>query len=325
MQSLPDRHSTHSSGSTRERVGLVVEGIHAAAAVKTIVAAERAGVQQVWMGQVPTEPDTLTTFAAAAMQTNTIRLGTAIIPTYPHHPLALALQVLAFDDLAPGRLRLGIGPSHRPTIEGVYGLEMPSPVAHLREYVHILRALSWEGAINHQGHFYHVAVTLPRATHVPILVSSLREQAFHLAGEAADGALSWVCPIPYLLNTALPALRRGAAQVQRPAPSLVAHVLVALGENRQATLEATRQRIGRYGKLPFYTRMFAEAGFLVAADGTLPDALAESLVISGDEATVAARFKDLLAQGLDELMVLPIFVANQEAELTRLVHLIGQL
>jgi hypothetical protein len=65
-----------------------------------------------------------------------------------------------------------------------------------------------------------------------------------------------VCPIPYLLNSAFPALRRGAAQVQRPGPPLVAHVLVALSQDRQARLEATCQWIGRYGKLPFYARMF---------------------------------------------------------------------
>jgi alkanesulfonate monooxygenase SsuD/methylene tetrahydromethanopterin reductase-like flavin-dependent oxidoreductase (luciferase family) len=54
-------------------------------------------------------PDTLTLFAAAAARTSSVRLGTAIVPTYPRHPLALAQQALALDDLAPGRLRLGIG------------------------------------------------------------------------------------------------------------------------------------------------------------------------------------------------------------------------
>src|SRR6478736_5403532 len=98
---------------TRERVGLIVYGSNPAIAVKTIVAAEAAGVRQIWMAQPPVLPDVLTMFAAAATRTSTVRLGTSVTPTYPRHPLVLAQEVLALYVLAPGRLRLGIGPSHR--------------------------------------------------------------------------------------------------------------------------------------------------------------------------------------------------------------------
>jgi alkanesulfonate monooxygenase SsuD/methylene tetrahydromethanopterin reductase-like flavin-dependent oxidoreductase (luciferase family) len=92
----------------RERIGLVVDGMNAAAAVTTITTAEAAGVRQVWMTQSPSNPDTLTIFAAVATaaKTSTVQLGTAIVPAYTHHPLALAQQALAIDDIAPGRLRL---------------------------------------------------------------------------------------------------------------------------------------------------------------------------------------------------------------------------
>jgi alkanesulfonate monooxygenase SsuD/methylene tetrahydromethanopterin reductase-like flavin-dependent oxidoreductase (luciferase family) len=73
----------------RERVGLVVDGTNAAAAVKTIAAAEAAGVRQIWMVQSPWSPDALTTFAAAAAKTSTVCLGTSIVPTYTRHPLVL--------------------------------------------------------------------------------------------------------------------------------------------------------------------------------------------------------------------------------------------
>jgi F420-dependent oxidoreductase-like protein len=108
---------------TRERVGLIVDGNNAAASVKTIIAAEAAGVRQIWMVQPPNWPDVLTTYAAAAIKTSTVRLGTSIVPTYPRHPLVLAQQALAFYDIAPGRLRLGIGPSHSFIIEDMYGLQ----------------------------------------------------------------------------------------------------------------------------------------------------------------------------------------------------------
>jgi len=78
-----------------------VSGANAAAAVSAIVAAEAAGVQQIWMTQSTPAPDTLTIFAAAAAQTARVRMGTAIVPTYPRHPLALAQQALALKRPCP--------------------------------------------------------------------------------------------------------------------------------------------------------------------------------------------------------------------------------
>src|SRR5213593_4137869 len=60
--------------------------------------------------------------SSSCNKTSTIRLGTSIVPTYPRHPLVLAQQALSLYDIAPGRLRLGIGPSHKAIIEGIYGL-----------------------------------------------------------------------------------------------------------------------------------------------------------------------------------------------------------
>jgi alkanesulfonate monooxygenase SsuD/methylene tetrahydromethanopterin reductase-like flavin-dependent oxidoreductase (luciferase family) len=115
----------------RECVGLIINGANAAAAIKTIAAAEAAGVQQIWMVQPPWSPDVLTTLAAAAIKTSIVHLGTSIVPTYPRHPVVLAQQILALYDIAPGRLRLGIGPSHRAIIEDIYGLPQRKPLVHL--------------------------------------------------------------------------------------------------------------------------------------------------------------------------------------------------
>ncbi|GER92162.1 LLM class F420-dependent oxidoreductase [Dictyobacter vulcani] len=312
-------------GPARERVGLVVNGAVASRAVQTIVEAEAAGVRQIWMTQMPLAPETLSIFAAAAMQTSTIRLGSAIVPTYPRHPLTMAAQALAIHDLAPGRLRLGIGPSHRPTMEGMYGFKMEKPLEHLREYVEILHAGLWQGKIEHKGRYFNVFADLPRTARIPILVSTLRAGAFKLAGEISDGALPWLCPIPYLLKTGLPVLRQAAAEQGRTPPPLVAHVLVAMSEDRSAVTSATRSQISRYGKLPFYANMFADAGFPVAADGTMSDDLISSLVISGSHIEIVQRFSELLASGLDELLVLPVAVHEPDSELTRLAQLIGQL
>jgi len=309
----------------RERVGLVIYGTDAAAAVAAIIAAEAAGVRQVWMTQLTSAPDTMAIFAAAAVQTNSVRLGTAIVPTYPRHPVSLAQQALTLGDLAPNRLRLGIGPSHRPTIEGFYGIPMTAPLEHLREYVAVLRAALWEGEVDYQGRFFTVKATMPRTPRTPILISALRTGAFHLAGEVSDGAISWVCPVPYLLEKARPALRAGAAKSGRPVPPLVACIPVALSKDRQAVLAVARSQLSRYGRLPFYANMFADAGFPIAPDGTMTDALIDSLVVYGDEATIAARFNELLEAGLDELLIMKVQVADPEVEQVRLARLIGQL
>jgi F420-dependent oxidoreductase-like protein len=314
--------------STRERVGLVVDDANAAAAANTIAAAEAAEVRQIWMNQPPLWPDILTTLAAAAAKTSTVHLGTSIVPTYPRHPLVLAQQALALYDIAPGRLRLGIGPSHRVIIEDIYGLHQTTPLVHLREYLEVLRAALWEGKVDHHGHFFNIVATLPHTAQIPLLISTLGSKAFQLAGEIADGALSAICPVPYLLRTGLPALRTAAAANGRsaPPPPLVAHVPVALSQDRHSVMASGHQLLDMYAKLPFYAKMFADAGFPLTADQkTVPDDLVESLVVSGNEATVAARLTELLAAGLDELMVSLVPVIDAGDERKRLMHLISQL
>ena len=311
--------------SVRDQVGLVIAGPDSRAVVDLIVATEEAGVGQAWMTQGPSTPDSLAIYAAAALRTLTIGLGTAIVPTYPRHPLALAQQALAINDLAPGRLRLGVGPSHRSIIEGAYGLSLDAPLGHLREYVAILHGLLREGRSDFTGDFYRVRANLLRPSTTPVLISALREGAFRLAGEVSDGALSWLCPPDYLLRTALPALHAGAEAAGRPAPPLVAHVPIALSEDRRAILAAGRTLIGGYARLPFYAAMFADAGFPPDADGSVPDALVDGLVVSGDETTIAARLRALLDRGLDELLVLPVPVADEAAERQRAARLVGGL
>lgn len=317
--------STSSQPSARERIGLVIFGKNAVEVVARIVEAQAAGVRQIWMTQSTPLPDTLTIFAAAMVQASIVRMGTAIVPTYPRHPLALAQQALTLGDLAPQRLRLGVGPSHRPVIEGVYGIPMTKPLEHVREFVDVLRALLWEGKVDYHGTFYTVKSTLPRTPRTPILISALREGAFHLAGEIADGAISWVCPVPYLLEKAVPALQAGAAKSNRSVPPLIAHIPVAISQDQQAVRAAARKQLGHYGRLPFYANMFADAGFPVASDGTMSDELVDNLIVSGDKETIVARLTQLLAAGLDELLVMPVLVASDGNEQTQIAQLLGQL
>src|SRR5687767_15134792 len=209
----------------RDRVGLSLSAANAPSFVRLIEEAEAAGVEQIWMTHWL---DALTAYAVALARTNRIRLGTSIVPTYPRHPLALAQQAATAASFGSDRLRLGVGPSHRPAIEGTYGIRMEAPLEHLREYVKVLRAALWDGTVDHKGRFITAKATSSGTTQIPLLVSALGEGAFRLAGEISDGAISWNCPPSYLLDVALPALRDGARAARRAVPPLVAHVWVAL-------------------------------------------------------------------------------------------------
>ena len=309
------------------RAGLAIRGLNPAETLAAIVRAEERGLPMVWSTVGGTNPDAVTLFAAAAAKTRTIGVGTAIVPTYPRHPIALASQALVLGALAPGRFRLGIGPSHRPTIEGMFGLPMNRPLEHLREYLTVLRGLLWEGAVDFEGPHFRVKAQLPAGTdppRTPLPISALRAGAFRLAGEIADGAISWVCPVPYLVNTAKPALEEGARAAGRPAPPLIGHVPVAVGTDREAVRAAARTQLATYGRLPFYRGMFEDAGYTVNPDHSLPDALLDELVVSGTPDQIAARLRQIQAAGVDELLVMRINVADAEAEDAALLDLLAR-
>ena len=307
------------------RAGLVIQRPTPAATLAAITRAEELGVTTAWSTVGGTAPDAVTLYAAAAARTSRIGFGTAIVPTYPRHPAALASQALVLAALAPGRFRLGIGPSHRPSMEGMFGLPMGKPLDHLREYLTVLRGLLWEGRTDFDGEYFKVHTTLSPGTEpprIPLPISALRTNAFHLAGEIADGAISWLCPVPYLVGTALPALRSGAAAAGRPIPPLIGHVPVAMHADRDMVREKARAQFARYGQLPFYARMFADAGFPVSEGGVMSDALLDSLVVSGDAETVTARLRAIQTAGVDELLILPVPIEDAEAEMEALSILI---
>lgn len=118
-------------------------------------AAEARGFACGWVPHLPWSLDALTALALAGQVTSRIELGTAVVPTYPRHPLAMAHQALSTQAATSGRLALGIGPSHPVVIEGMYGLPYDAPARHTREYVEVLRAaFACTGHVEHHGEFF---------------------------------------------------------------------------------------------------------------------------------------------------------------------------
>ncbi|HEV7626147.1 MAG TPA: LLM class flavin-dependent oxidoreductase, partial [Streptomyces sp.] len=123
------------------RIGLYINGgASLDALLGRVRAASAAGLDSAFFSQV-TAWDAITVAALAARETPGIEVGTAVVQTYPRHPLALAGQALTAQTVSGNRLTLGIGPSHRQIVEGLLGLSYDRPALHTREYLTALRPL----------------------------------------------------------------------------------------------------------------------------------------------------------------------------------------
>ncbi|HEX2908444.1 MAG TPA: LLM class flavin-dependent oxidoreductase [Phototrophicaceae bacterium] len=313
------------NSALQDRIGIGIWSGDATRILAQIQAAEAAGLKQVWVTQSPTTADTLSVLAAAAAQTQNIRLGTAIIPLFPRPPLLVAQQVFTIEDLAPGRFRLGLGVGNPAVTETAYGQDYAPPLARLREYFNVLRPLLWDGCADFHGQFFDITVEEFPVTRTPILISALGAKAFRLAGEIADGAISWMCPLEYLRATALPALREGAAAAGRSQPPLIAHVPVSLTADVEAARAVARQTLDFFLKSPTYVSMFTAAGFAVQQAAQAVEALIDELFVMGEEAQVAERLQAILASGIDEIVVGPVALGDETEMRARLAKLIISL
>lgn len=305
-------------------IGVAVRGNDANAVLEMIVQAERLGIHAAWMTTGGARVDSITIFAAAALRTQHIALGTSIVPTFPRHPLVMVQQAQVVAQLAPGRFRLGVGPSHRPSMEAM-GLHFSAPLGHLREYIRILKALLQQGKVDFDGTYYKAHESLTAPVDVPVMASALQRGSFVLCGEEADAAISWICPGVYLRDVALPAMREGAARAERPVPPLIAHAPVCVHDNAAEVRAAVREQI-QNPRLPFYRQMLIAAGFPEAEDGHWSDAMIDAVVPWGDEARVAARLRELLAWGATEVLASPVLAgSDRTASLSRTMRLLGQV
>jgi F420-dependent oxidoreductase-like protein len=307
------------------KVGVHIGAATAQKTVDGIVAAEEAGVECAWLTVGGLQSDPFAVFGAAAGRTSKILFGTSIVPTFPRHPLAMAQGALAVDSLAPGRLRLGVGPSHKPSIEGMWGIPFERPLEHLREYLTILKSLLGTGAVNFEGKRFSARGQIAGPTQVTVMASALRTNGFRLCGELADGAISWNCPLPYLRDVAVPALKEGAAKAGREVPPLIAHVPVVVSEDIESVRAGAQRQISFYAKVPFYSQMFQDAGFPEAANGEFTDRMIDALVVHGSADAVKERLRALPEFGANELLAMPIVPPGDGESLQRTLKALGEL
>src|SRR4051812_5826351 len=136
------------------RIGLPGGGTTADRIIRQAEEAEADGFTSLWYASA-TFGDPLVAMALAGKATTTIELGTSVLQTYSCHPALQATRAIAAATAMerPG-LTLGVGPSHRPVIEGMLGLSYEGVGAHTEEYIDILAARARGDEVHHRGdHF----------------------------------------------------------------------------------------------------------------------------------------------------------------------------
>jgi F420-dependent oxidoreductase-like protein len=310
------------------KIGVTAMGGDSKAVIDKIIRFENFGIKAAWLTTGGAGIDGLTIFAAAAMATKSILLGTCITPTYPRHPITTVQQVQVINQLAPGRFRLGLGPSHKVSIEATYGIDHVAPLTNLREYIFIVRAMLEKGEVEFDGKQYHAHARVMGEPNlgIPIMASALRAKSFELCGEISDGAISWVCPGTYLRDVALPAMKIGAAKVDRAVPPLIVHAPICVHDDIDQVRKAVREQLSNYPKSPFYQQMFIRSGHPEATEGIWSDEMIDDVVLMGDESLVSNQLERLFEWGADEIIAHPLLAgSNPSQSLDRTLALISSL
>jgi alkanesulfonate monooxygenase SsuD/methylene tetrahydromethanopterin reductase-like flavin-dependent oxidoreductase (luciferase family) len=280
-----------------------------AAGIECARRAEALGYESVWVTHGAGR-DSFLVLAAYGAATTRIHLGNGVVPIYPRHPTAVAQQALTLAEMTGGRFRLGLGVSHRPSMEAMLGLSLADPLGTMREYVAVLRGALGAGA-DFEGAHYRVrwSIGLPdRPPAPPILLAALSGRMLELAGEIADGVILWLCTPAYVRDVAIPALERGRRRrnLGLDGFEVVAAVPLAITGDGPSAMGAFRQELTRYCALPFYRAMLDASGHGAGLrefdrSGEVPESLARALGAVGEGA--AAR--DYVAAYRDAGVTLP--------------------
>ena len=233
------------------------------------------------------------------------------------HPNVLAQQASTVNQAAGGRLILGIGPSHQPGVERL-GLDYDRPAQHIREYVEILRDLTTDGVTRHRGEYYRMAAgyALPGAASFPIMISALAPLMLRVAGEVADGTITWMAGPTALSEHVLPRITAAAESAGRPAPRVVAGVPVAVADDADEARRIAGETFEVYGRLTNYRRIL-DRGELGGP---------EDVAIVGREPEVEAQIAALAEAGATDVIAAVFPVGdNPAASVQRTTELLASL
>jgi 5,10-methylenetetrahydromethanopterin reductase len=276
--------------------------------VADVVAAEHQGYAAAWIPHVFSW-DALTAVAVAGRETSDIRLGTAVVPTHPTHPLLLAQHALSAQAACGGRLTLGVGVSHAFLVEGVWGYSYARPVAWMTEYLSALVPALRGERPEVQGE--RITARPPRPLDTPgcqpppVLAAALGPRMLRLAGEACDGTITWMTGPRTLGDHTVPSLRRAAEAAGRPRPRVVAGLPVCVTDRPAGARDLAQKQFGVYSNVPSYRAMLDREGVATAPD----------LALIGSAEQVGERLGAIAEAGVDEFMAC-VFGDPDEREAT---------
>ena len=249
------------------------------------------GFASAWMSNI-FGVDALTALAVAGSQVPGIEVGTAVVPTYPRHPAALAQQARTVAAAVDGRLVLGIGLSHKIVIEDMFGYDFSRPILHMREYLAVLLPLldGQQAAFSGVTVRANIGLSTPSPGRVPVVLAALGTQMLRLAGEQTDGTVLWMTGAATVRDHVVPVITAAAAAAGRPSPRVICHLPVCVTSDPAGARERASRVFAIYGELPSYRAMLDREGAAGPAD----------VALVGDEDAVGAQVAALAEAGVTD-------------------------
>jgi 5,10-methylenetetrahydromethanopterin reductase len=271
--------------------------------VGQVLSLRDAGIQTAWSSQI-FGYDALTALAAIGREVPGIGLGTAVVPTYPRHPVMLAGQALTVQAASGGRLTLGIGLSHQMVIEHVFGQSFEKPARHMKEYLSILMPLLEGEQVSFTGETLSASTFGPLQIKAPaptVLVAALGSTMLRLAGRLASGTVTWMTGPDTIESHIIPTIGEAAAQAGRPVPRIGVGLPVCVTSDVVSAREKASEVFAIYGQLPSYRAMLDREGAAGPAD----------VAIVGSESEVKAQVRRLAAIGATDFCGAPFGTADE--------------
>jgi F420-dependent oxidoreductase-like protein len=279
-------------------------------------AAEADGFASGWLANI-FGMDAILGAAFCARATTRLEVGTAVVPTFARHPVAMAQQALSAQAAARGRFALGVGLSHQIVIEGMLGLSFAKPYSHMKEYLAVLAPLIREGSVSFAGEEYRVnaQVAVPGASPCPILVAALAPRMLALTGRVADGTITWMTGPKTIRDHTVPRVGEAAAKAGRPTPRIIVGLPIAVTREVAAARETAAKQFMIYGSLPSYRAMLDREGVEGPAD----------VALVGDDADVGEQLRRLGEAGATDFLAVPFAPKGDREALARTRALLVKL
>jgi F420-dependent oxidoreductase-like protein len=204
---------------------------------------------------------------------------------------------------------LGVGAGIGAMVGAMFGAPHDRPARRMREYLEVLRPLLRGEAVDHHGPALTAvgSVDVPGAAPPPVLLAALGPAMLRVAGELADGTVTWMTGPRALDGHVVPRLRRAAAG--RPAPRVVVGLPVCVTADEPAVRARVEERFGQAGRVPEYRAVLDLEG--VAGPG--------DVAVVGDEDAVVRRLARLRDAGATEFLAAPVGTAEEQRRTVRVL------